>query len=42
MQLDLFAEFAVFFDLKFTLSFCIHVNFIPACGVILVLTNGTN
>ena len=30
---------AVLIQLELTLAFCVHVDFIPVCNVILVLTN---
>jgi hypothetical protein len=42
VKLDFLAESAVFFKSKFTLTFCIHVNFISVCNVILIFTDGTD
>lgn len=42
MGLDLLAEFAPFIQGKFTFTFCVHINLIPVCGVILIFTDGTN
>jgi len=38
VELMFFAEFAVLFNLQLSL----HINFIPFCNIILVLTDGTN
>jgi hypothetical protein len=41
VKLDFLAELAVFHKSQFTFAFCIHINFVPGCNVILVFTNGT-
>lgn len=42
VDLNLPAELAVLFKLKFAFTFCVHVNFVPVGNVILVFTDGTN
>lgn len=42
MNLDFFAEFAIFLEGKFAFAFDVHINLIPVCGVILVFTDGTD
>ena len=42
MKLYFLTESAVFFKAKFTFAFCVHINLIPGCPVILVFTDGTD
>ncbi len=42
MELYFPAKFTVLFEAKFAFSFCIHINFISVCNVILVFTDRTN
>lgn len=42
MKLHFPAVFTVLFDLKLSFAFCIHVDLVPVCNVVLVFTNGTD
>ena len=42
MDLDFLAESAVFIKAKFAFAFCVHINLIAGCTVILVFADGTN
>jgi hypothetical protein len=42
VKLDFPAKSAIFLKSEFTFAFCIHVDFISVCQIILVFTNGTD
>jgi hypothetical protein len=43
VNLNLSAARAIFFKFKFGFfAFCLQVNFVPGCYVVLVFTDGTN
>ena len=42
MRLGFPAELAELLKREFPFAFCVHIDLVPLCYVILVLTNGTN
>lgn len=42
MDLDLLTEFTVFLQGKLSFALNVHVDLVPVCGVVLILTDGTN
>jgi hypothetical protein len=42
VKLDFLAEFTVLFKTKLAFTFCVHINLISICYVVLVFADGTN